>query len=198
MTGKELNELATEYLTKKDYDKARQYFEEASEQGEYLAMYNLACMYYFGDGVEKDDVKAYFWYEKAWRHGDSEAANRVAVMREMGIGTEQNQEEAFKAYLESARMGSLSGMANAGRCYLEGIGTEADIQAGLDWMTKAFEGGNGIASLNMGEYCFEGKYMEQSYEMARLFWERGAAQKYDPCTERLSYLYENGLCAKEK
>ena len=62
MTGKEYTDLGTEYLTNKDYTKARECYEKAAEQGYYLAMYNLACMYYFGDGVEKNDAIAFNWY----------------------------------------------------------------------------------------------------------------------------------------
>ena len=80
MNGKEYTEKATEYLLKKEYDKAMEYYLKASDEGYYFAMYNIACMYYFGDGVEKDDQKAFSWYLKAYEHGDAEAGNRVGVM----------------------------------------------------------------------------------------------------------------------
>ena len=180
-------------LEQGDFDSARECFLKSAEQGYYLAMYNLACMYYFGDGVEKNDEEAFRWYNEATEHGDAEAANRVGVFFENGIGCEKSLEKAFDYYLRSAQMGSLSGMANVGQCYLEGKGTEQNVVSGLTWMGAASEKGNGIASLMMGEYCLAGTYGEPDPAQAKIFFERGIPQKYAPAILRLSDLYEQGI-----
>lgn len=195
MNGQELNELATQYLTDKDYENALKYYLEASDQGNFYAMYNLACMYYFGDGVEKNESTSLEWFERAARHGDPEGANRAGVMYENGIGTGRDLKKAFAYYTESAEEHSLSGMANLGLCYLEGKGTAADVSSGLDWMEKASAGGNGIASLTMGDYYRDGNYVEKNYVTARKYYERGQKQKYAPAMIRLAELYEKGLGA---
>ena len=81
MTPQEKDALATEYLAKEDYENAMKYFLQASEEGYYISTYNIACMYYFGDGVEQNEAKAFEWYKKAAAQGDPEAANRAAIMR---------------------------------------------------------------------------------------------------------------------
>jgi len=193
MNGKEYNELATQHLLQKDYENARRYYLLASEQGEYLAMYNLACMYYFGDGVERDEAAAFSWYQKAGQHGDPEALNRVGVMLENGIGVEKNPAEAFAAYRKSAELGSLSGLANTGFAYLEGKGVQTDWEAGLRYLELASERGNGIASLALGDSYRNGQWgLSPEAVRARGYYERGMQQKYAPAIERLAELYDAG------
>ncbi|BET21475.1 hypothetical protein RGT18_10630 [Solobacterium moorei] len=155
-------------------------------------MYNIACMYYFGDGVEKNDTLAFEWYKKAAQHQDPEAANRVGVMLENGIGCSADAEQAYRYYVQSADLGSLSGMANLSLCMLEGKGCEKDIPKGLLWMDKASVKGNGIASTLMGDYYQEGKYVVQDYLQAATYYERGMQQKYAPAIFKLAKMYEYG------
>lgn len=186
------NEKGTEYLVAKEYQKAEECFRKAAEEENFYAMYNLACMYYFGDGVEKDDAASFHWFSEADRHGDAEAANRVGIMLENGIGTEADPEAAFDAYLRSAEGGSLSGMANLGQSYLEGK-VRQDVVSGLYWMERASKEGNGIASLAMGEYSLAGTYGEADPAQAKMYFERGMQQKYAPAILRLADLYEEGI-----
>ncbi len=213
MTGKELDRIATEYLTNGDYDNAMKYFLQASEEGYFISMFNIACMYYFGDGVEQDYSKAYEWYVKASEAGDKEAMNRVGMLLAEGTGVEKDPEKAFEWYLRSAKAGSLSGMASTGYCYLQGFGTEADLNSFLAWMNKASRKGNGIASLTLGDYYAEHadeiidvmqcdsckssvpKEDLPSYNLnrAREYYERGMKQKYAPAILKLAEMYEKGL-----
>ena len=193
MNGQELNDLATQYLGEKNYDQARKYYLLAADEGNYLAMYNLACMYYFGDGVEKDDAKAFQWYRKATENGDMEAANRVGIMYQQGIGTDRDDRQAFAFFLRSAEGDSLSGQANLGFCYLLGKGTEKDVEKGLYWMNRASEGGNGIASVELGNDCREGIYQPRNYAEAQRYYRRGMEQRYAPAYLCLAEMYELGL-----
>ncbi len=187
------NEKGSEYLVKKDYEQAMRCFREADARGNYYAMYNLACMYYFGDGVEKDERTALTWYRRAFEHGDPEAASRVGVMLEQGIGTQQDEEAAFRAYLASAEMGSLSGMANAGRCYMEGIGIRTNRRKGLEWLEKASELGNGVASVMLGRLCLTDGAPEYDRARAARCFQRGVEQEYAPAARMLADLYEQGI-----
>ena len=68
MALKEQNKLLQEgnkALQEKDYNRAIELFTKSSEMGNYFATYNLGCMYYFGDGVEKDEEKAFEYFIKA-------------------------------------------------------------------------------------------------------------------------------------
>lgn len=96
MKAKEYTKQGTEHLKKEEYDLAMENYLKASDLGDYYAMYNIACMYYFGDGVEKNDTRALQWYEKAGDAGDPEGNNRAAIMYEMGLGVEKNIGTAFR------------------------------------------------------------------------------------------------------
>lgn len=74
--------LARHYLTEqaKDYKRAKELFEKASELGNEHAFYGLAVIYYHGLGVEKDIYKAWEYLEKAINKGDTEARYLLATM----------------------------------------------------------------------------------------------------------------------
>ncbi len=191
MKGQELNEKATEYLIQKDYGNAMKYYLAASEEGNWLAMYNIACMHYFGDGTPRDPEKALAWFLKASEAGDPEAASRAGtiLLSEEGM---KDPERAFACFLKAAEAGSLSGMGNAAVCLLEGTGTVQDTEAGLAWMEKASSKGNGIASLKMGEFFENGTYVSKDEKKAAEYYLRGLNQKYAPAIEKMAALYEEG------
>lgn len=59
-----------------DYEKARQWYEQAVVQDHVEAQYNLGVLYYEGLGVPQDTTKARELFEKAdvQRYADSRAA----------------------------------------------------------------------------------------------------------------------------
>src|SRR5687768_14188942 len=56
-----------------DFANAKLIFERLAELGHASAQYNLAAIYYRGEGVEKDPVKAYGWFYLADDGGDAGA-----------------------------------------------------------------------------------------------------------------------------
>jgi len=62
-----------------DYEKARQWYEQAAAQGYAEAQYNLGVLYFRGQDVPTDYVRAYMWLNLAAAHltGDEQksAAN---------------------------------------------------------------------------------------------------------------------------
>lgn len=188
MNGEQWNQKGNEYLVKQEFGLAMDAFQTAAEEGNYFAMYSIACMYYFGDGVEKDDRQALIWYEKAAEHGDSEAMDRAGSMRLSGLGCSKDEAEAYRCYLKSAMNGSLSGMGHAGLCLLKGIGTKINRTEGLYWLEQASSKGNGIASVELGDYYLSQKDIPKGIAYLK----RGTEQKYAPAFLRLAELYEAG------
>lgn len=194
-----LTNQGNEAVNKGDYEKAMKLYRQAALQNDYLAMYNLACMYYFGDGVDKDDAQAFEWFTKASNLGDCEAACRAGGFLEHGIGTAKDAVKAFDYYEISAKGGSLAGMANLGRCYLEAIGTKQDCAKGLEWLEKASSLGNGIASEMLGDYARKGQYGPVNLSRAYQYYERGMKQKYAPAVRKLARMLEKGEgCTPDK
>jgi hypothetical protein len=56
-----------------DYNAAKPWFEKASENGYAAASYFLGWMYFYGEGVTKNDTEALKWFKKSESQGMSEA-----------------------------------------------------------------------------------------------------------------------------
>ena len=78
----QIDRQATRLLKDGKKKEALELFKKASEMGNFVSTYNVACMYYFGDGVEANTSTALEWFKKASAQGDREAENRVGIMYE--------------------------------------------------------------------------------------------------------------------
>ncbi|GBB87800.1 hypothetical protein RclHR1_01430009 [Rhizophagus clarus] len=56
-----------------DYEKAIELYHKAANSGHSYAQYNLALMYEYGKGTEKNINQAIYWYEKSAKQGDQDA-----------------------------------------------------------------------------------------------------------------------------
>ena len=63
--------------TKKDWNKAKFWFEKAAKNGYPDAQYNLGLMYQNGQGVERNLIKAYIWFYAAHKQGHKNATKHV-------------------------------------------------------------------------------------------------------------------------
>ena len=65
----------------RDLAEAFDLYQRAATQGYAFAQRNLANLYRYGVGVEKDYDKALRWYRSAARQGDSQAAAAVRALQ---------------------------------------------------------------------------------------------------------------------
>lgn len=72
------------------YEKAREWYKKAAEQGNSDAQFKLANIYEEGQGVQQSFEKAVEWYEKAAILGNAEAQLKMGIMYEQGLGIEKN------------------------------------------------------------------------------------------------------------
>ena len=87
-------------------------YEAAHEQLTYLAIndgaeaqYNLAFMYYGGEGVTQDDKQALYWFEQAAKLGHAHAQDKLAYMYLNGRGVDVNRAQAYAWYTLAAENG---------------------------------------------------------------------------------------------
>lgn len=73
--------------------KAVDWFQKAAQQGIVKAMYNLAVMYYNGDGMPTDMKAAYTWFEQAANRNHVKAQYKCAEMLYNG-DVPKNREQA--------------------------------------------------------------------------------------------------------
>ncbi len=95
-------ELGKIYLNNKDFEKAKEYFKEATAvDGHALSAFHLALCYENGKGEEKNLETAAKFYEIASNHGDNYSKINLAYCYENGIGVEKNDEKANQLYKEA-------------------------------------------------------------------------------------------------
>ena len=79
-----------------DYDTAIEVWVPLAEAGDSRAQYQLALMYYRGEGLPQDYERAALWYRRAAERGDVDAQLNLGLMLARGLGVEQSFFEAFK------------------------------------------------------------------------------------------------------
>lgn len=67
---------------KKDYKKAKEWFEKAASGGFADAQYNLGAMYENGESVKTSYIDAYMWFHAANENGNTNAAPRMLALRQ--------------------------------------------------------------------------------------------------------------------
>ena len=63
-----------------DYQRAYDFYKDASAYGDSRAMINLGYMYFRGQGVTQDFSKARYWYERAVAYGDTYALKNLRML----------------------------------------------------------------------------------------------------------------------
>ncbi len=178
-------EKGEEHFQKGELKEAVECWKKSAEEGSYLAMYNLGCAYYVGDGVEQSYEESIRWFEEAVEHGDMEAANRLGAFYVEGEAVPADDQLAMHYFKIAAEGGSLGGMANYGFALM----IQGKKEEGLEWIEKAASKGNGAASDLLGTWALEGKNMEKDEEKAFHYFEASAKTKYQPGLEHLSVCY---------
>jgi len=85
-------------------EQVENYTSKAS-QGDVDAQYNLAILYYHGDGVEKNLEEALFWFHKAAEQDDTEAQYNLGFMYGRGEGVKKDQEQSMQWFMKAAYKG---------------------------------------------------------------------------------------------
>src|SRR5688572_7155503 len=98
------------------------WYQEAAENGDINAQYNLGRLNRNGEGIEKELEKAFYWYQKAAENGNINAQHDLAILYENGEGTEKNLEKSFHWYLKAAENGDINAQYNLGRLNKNGEG----------------------------------------------------------------------------
>ncbi len=85
--------------------KAATYFLEAANLGMPQAQYELANMFYIGDGIPRNERQAFLWFGKAALAGYTPAMRRVGQCYYEGCGCEKDNEKAVEWIHAAAEAG---------------------------------------------------------------------------------------------
>lgn len=97
-----------------DEHESFEWFLKSAEAGYCWGMYNVACRYYYGNGVGEDDAKAIPWFEKAAETGISEAMAKLGDIYRCGNGVKVDGKRAAEWYNNAIESGDTTGAAYCG------------------------------------------------------------------------------------
>ncbi len=98
-------ETALEHYNNGNYNEAYEQFNQLAHNDDPEAQYNLAFMYYGGEGVEQNDTKASLWFQRAAASGHAAAQDTLGYMYLNGRGLKKNIIEAYAWYALAAANG---------------------------------------------------------------------------------------------
>ena len=89
------DDIGYKHYLKGNYGKALKIWKQEVGEGKREAMYNIALLYFFGKGVEKNLPLAYEYCKRAAYSGSARAMNNLAYMYMRGLGTEKDYMSAY-------------------------------------------------------------------------------------------------------
>ena len=128
---------ATAAYRRGDYATALKLIRPLAEQGNVAAEYNLATMYYNGEGTRRDYAQAMMWFRRAADRGDVDSERYLGFMNAEGQGVGKNDAEAFRWYGLAAEQGDADAANNLGVMYSEGRGTQKNLVEAQKWFSIA-------------------------------------------------------------
>ncbi len=132
-----------------DFEKARQLWLIASQQGNAAAQINLGTLYAKGLGVPQNDVEALKWFRMAAMQGDAKAQSYLGFLYANGLGTEQDDREAAKWFHKAAVQGDAKAQLSLGVMYNVGRGVARNDVVACAWYDVAAKAGNVAAQSHL-------------------------------------------------
>jgi TPR repeat protein len=127
---------------------ATELFRKSAAQGDYTAMYQLACCYFYGDGVPQDQARGQVSLEsshvlrdtrKLADADDGKGLHELAMIYAQGtFSVKQHPRQAMVYLRKSAEVGYLPAMRHLGDVYANGdLGERVDYARAGEWLGKA-------------------------------------------------------------
>ena len=176
---------AKKAYNKGNYDKALKYFNNASDDGNFIADWYLGHMYRLGRGVAMDQAVAYSYYSRVAENFDPEEPDknrlRVTVDSQLQLANYQrsgipngqlkpNPQLAARTFLRLATAYAHPGALYAlGVMSIEGEGMKKNPQQGLKWLNAAVRKHSPQAAAYLAELYVSGKVVRFD-ETRALMW----------------------------
>lgn len=183
--------LANGLGTQTDHVEARRWLLLAANGGEADAIHNLAVMLWEGMGVQANPAKAIEFFEDAAKKGHAGAQLTLGDAYETGEVLTRDLSQAAAWFRAAAEQGDAGAMFRLGTLLLAGgEGMDADVIEGFHWLKAAADTGNPEWQFLVGFFLEHNPWLPRS-GTPRAWYEKAAAQGYEPATQRLVNLYES-------
>jgi len=133
-------EDATAAYQRGEYTKALELIRPLAERGDLRAQFNLATIYYNGQGANQDLPEAAKWFRMAAEQGDAQAQRYLGFMYANGNGVARDDREALKWYGRAAEQGDADAQVNLGVMYSASRGTAQNYVQAHKWFSIAAAG----------------------------------------------------------
>ncbi|MCW8132819.1 MAG: SEL1-like repeat protein [Planctomycetota bacterium] len=181
-----------QYTKSQIWNSAYLEFNRAAQAGHPGAMLEIAYLYFYGRGREKNLSVAYAWALKAADAGHPEAQTLIGYMYGTGTGVALDWKTAVEWYRKAAENGSQIGMCNLAFMYRKGQGVTKDIDAALAWYDKAWKAGSSLAAFSYGEMYEFGEGVTLDLPKALEWYRTAAARNHAAAMTALGRCYANG------
>lgn len=156
--------------TQKDVD----WQQHAQAQGDAAAQFNLALMFFKGDGVPQDLAKSVEFIQKSAAQGYAPAQSALADLYASGVRLPRNASKAVELYRKAAEQGFPGAQIGLASMYRSGEGVSKDIAKALELYQRAAEHGEDAASVNLGLMYEYGHGVPKDFAKAMEWYRRGA------------------------
>ncbi len=112
LSAAELSRRGNKAYAARNYTEAMRWLRMAADQGDVVAMFNVAKLYEKGQGVEQSDTSAARWYLQAAEQGDAESMNSIGIKYGSGLGVAKNCALAKQWLDKAAAAGSWTAPIN--------------------------------------------------------------------------------------
>ncbi len=153
---------------KGDFKTALHEFTIAAEEGLDLAQYNLAILYFTGQGVEVDMAEAFRWTEAAAQQGHVAAQFNLGSLYYSGDGTGTDKDKAVEMFGKAAKAGHPSAALLLANMFADGDHVNKDSVQAHAWASMAISNEN-VDAAALRENLEERMNTEQLSQARRLF-----------------------------
>jgi TPR repeat protein len=115
------------YGTKKDLEKAAEWYTRAAEAGNPKGQSSLGYLFRMGLGVKQNDEAAYFWTQKAADQKNPVGMNNMGAFFQRGLIVKRDNATAVEWYTRSSQSGYPLAKANLGIMFQKGLGSKKNL-----------------------------------------------------------------------
>jgi len=130
-------------------------------------LYFIGKIYYYGDGVKKDEKKGILFFKKAAEKHNKDAIFQLnAIKLTDSKSSKKIQELSFKKLLMLARQGYAPAEVIVGMSYFYGKGVKKDYKQSFFWLRRAAIQGNDDANYLVGWMYATGTGVKEDKDLA--------------------------------
>ncbi len=183
---------------KGDFDSAFDQWQEAANNNDAHAQYNLGHLYAEGRGVARNPHLAVKWWLAAAEQGHIPAQHNLGLALlgaesiVPGHANKPNIEGAVKWLSEAASAGSPHAQNALGILYKSGFGIEKNLDQAVTYFNSAAKQGLDTAQANLADCYEKGTGVTADIEQAAKWLELAALGGNAPAQHKLAMLYDVG------